>query len=248
MYDNTTTNVEMIVRKSTTMENSQQIYIDWIREGLKGDGKTQSGLAHHLGIAHPQISRLLRGARSIKVHELPKIAEYLGSPIPGPEAVPVTARNQTVVRVVGTVDAGAFREVDEFTQEEFPEISADRDERFPHARMIAFDVAGDSMNDLKPRPILPGDRIIALAYDDIQREVPLRNGMTVVVERERDGGHMREWSVKEIQMFPDRTEFHPRSTNPRHKPIIIEKNDDPDNGETVRVIALVKNIVGGSMI
>src|SRR5690606_27589963 len=111
MYDNTTTNVEMIVRKSTTMENSQQIYIDWIREGLKGDGKTQSGLAHHLGIAHPQISRLLRGARSIKVHELPKIAEYLGSPIPGPEAVPVTARNQTVVRVVGTVDAGAFREV-----------------------------------------------------------------------------------------------------------------------------------------
>ncbi len=230
------------------MDNLQQTYIDWIRDGLKAEGKTQSGLAHHLGIAHPQISRLLKGARSIKVHELPKISEYLGSPVPGQEAVPVTLRKQTVVRVVGTVEAGAFREVDEFTQEELPEIPAERDERFPHARMIAFDVAGDSMNDLKPRPILPGDRVIALAYDDIQHEVPLRNGMTVVVERERDGGHIREWSVKEIQMFPDRTEFHPRSTNSRHKPIIIEKNDDPDNGETVRVIALVKNIVSGSMI
>lgn len=229
------------------MENLQQTYIDWIRDGLKADGKTQNGLAQHLGIAHPQISRLLKGTRSIKVHELAKIAEYLGTPVPGAEAIPVSLERRSVARVVGTVEAGAFREVDEFGQADAPEISADRDERFPYARLLAFDVAGDSMNDLKPRPILPGDRVIALAYDDIEREVPLRNGLVVVVERERDGGHIREWSVKEIQLFPDRSEFHPRSTNPRHKPIIIPKNEDPDNGEIVRVIGLVKNIVGGSM-
>ncbi len=247
MYDIATGNTHTGVRKSSIMENLQQTYIDWIREGLKADGKTQTGLAQYLGVAHPQISRLLKGARSIKVHELQKISEYIGMPIPGSDAVPVKSKKQTVAKVIGTADAGSFREVDDTNQDDLPEIPAERDERFPNARIIAFDVAGDSMNDLKPRPILPGDRVIALAYEDIQHEVPLRNGLTVVVERERDGGQMREWSVKEIQLFDDRAEFHPRSTNPRHKPIIIEKNEDPDNGETVRVIGLVIQIVSAPM-
>lgn len=59
-----------------------QRYIDWVRKGLKQKGKTQTGLADHMGIAHPQISSLLKGTRQVKVSEIPKMAEYLELPPP----------------------------------------------------------------------------------------------------------------------------------------------------------------------
>jgi|GEM_PF-1339802 len=148
----------------------------------------------------------------------------------------------TVGRVAGVVEAGAFREVDEFDQSEPIEIMLPRDEKFPNARQLVFDCAGDSMNDLRPRPIFPGDRLVCLAYEDIGH-IELRSGMVVIVQRSRDGGHFREWSVKQIEVFPDRAEFHPRSTNPKHKPIIVEHDDEADEGVTVEVIALVRRVM-----
>jgi DNA-binding XRE family transcriptional regulator len=148
----------------------------------------------------------------------------------------------TVGRVAGVVEAGTFREVDEFDQSEPIEIMLPRDEKFPNARQLVFDCAGDSMNDLRPRPIFPGDRLVCLAYEDIGH-VELRSGMVVIVQRSRDGGHFREWSVKQIEVFPDRAEFHPRSTNPKHKPIIVERDDEADEGVTVEVIALVRRVM-----
>lgn len=59
------------------------IFLEWIRDGLKRPGKSQLGLARHLNVAHPQITRLLQGARSLKVDEIPKIAEYLELNPPG---------------------------------------------------------------------------------------------------------------------------------------------------------------------
>lgn len=64
-------------------EALSQIFIDWMRAGLKQPGKTQSGLARHLNIAHPQITQLLRGRRLLKIDEIPKIAAYLELEAPG---------------------------------------------------------------------------------------------------------------------------------------------------------------------
>jgi hypothetical protein len=149
----------------------------------------------------------------------------------------------TVGRVAGVVEAGAFREVDEFDQSEPIEIMLPRDEKFPNARQLVFDCAGDSMNDLRPRPIFPGDRLVCISYEDVGRQVELRSGMVVVVQRQRDGGHFREWSVKQIELFPDRAEFHPRSTNPKHKPIVVPRDHEADDGVTVQVIALVRRVM-----
>ncbi|NTG86165.1 peptidase S24 [Agrobacterium rhizogenes] len=146
-------------------------------------------------------------------------------------------------RVAGVVEAGTFREVDEFDQSEPVEIILPRDEKFPNARQIVFDVAGDSMNDLSPRPIFPGDRLVCISYDDVEHLVELRSGMVVVVQRERDGGHFREWSVKQLELFGDRAEFHPRSTNAKHKPIIVQRDRDADDGVTIEVIALVRRVM-----
>jgi len=70
-------------------------YIAWIKSGLRAKGKTQTGLAERLGVAHPQITSLLKGTRKLSVHEVPKIAEYLESPPP--------ARR---IPIVGKVGAG----------------------------------------------------------------------------------------------------------------------------------------------
>jgi transcriptional regulator with XRE-family HTH domain len=73
------------------MENLvSDIFRQWIRAGLKQSGKTQMGLAQHLGIAHPQITHLLNGNRRLNVDEVPRIAEYLE--IDPPAFPPVTGR------------------------------------------------------------------------------------------------------------------------------------------------------------
>ncbi|WP_259671651.1 LexA family transcriptional regulator [Rhizobium sp. NZLR3b] len=222
---------------------STNMYLDWIREGLKQPGKTQVGLAAHLGIAHPQITQLLKGKRGLKVPEIPKIAEYLGTQPPQSTEITPSEAKWVQARKAGIVAASLFREVDEFDQSEPEEITVPRDEKFPNARQLTFEVEGDSMNELRPRPILPGDTIVATAYEDIAHRVVLRDGMVVVVQRTRDGGHMREWSVKQIEIYEDRTEFHPRSSNPKHKPIVVQRQFDADDGVSVEVIGVVRMVL-----
>lgn len=162
---------------------------------------------------------------------------------PAPNEVSLSRVGMTAALVAGRVEAGTFREVDEFDQSERVEVALPRDELFPNARQLLFDCSGDSMNDLKPRPILQGDRLVCLAYDDVEHLLELKSGMVVVVERTRDSGHFREWSVKQLELYPDRAEFHPRSTNPKHKPIVIRQDHEADDGVTVKVIALVRRVM-----
>lgn len=140
----------------------------------------------------------------------------------------------------GTVEAGAWREVDMFDQSEMQWLALPPDPQFPQATQEIYDVSGDSMNALEPFPILPGSQVVALRYDDIAGRVPLRDKMVVVVERARDAGHTRELSIKQVEFYEDRIEFHPRSTNPKHKPIVVEHDSWADEGTTVAVRALVR--------
>lgn len=223
-------------------EKALDVYVEWIRAGLKQTGKKQNALASHLGIAHTQITSLLKGNRNLKVDEIPRIAEFLGIDPPNAEARPLSVE-MSPVRKAGTVEAGTFREVDEFDQSEPEEINIEPDKRFPNARRMYFEVLGDSMNNLQPTPIFPGAKCICVDFQDVAHLTGLRDGMIVVVQRARDGGHIREWSVKQIAMFDDRVEYQPRSTNPRHKPIVVKRDHDADDGVSVEVIALVRRIV-----
>lgn len=146
-------------------------------------------------------------------------------------------------RVAGNVAAGHFLEVDELVAHETVFIQVPRDEQFPQARMMAFDVAGDSMNALTPFPILSGARIICVDFSDLDGRLPLRDGMIVVLERARDGGQLREWSVKQLELHDDHYEFHPRSTNAKHKPIRVDRNLQADDGVTVEILAVVRQIL-----
>jgi len=143
--------------------------------------------------------------------------------------------------VAGKVAAGSFREVDEYSDEEPVKIEAPADMKYPDARRIAFQIEGDSMNKAKP-PMLEGGYVLCVDFDDLENRVPLRDGMKVVVERTKLGGQLREWSVKEVELYEDRVEFHPRSDNPHHKPIVVPRNYEPEDGTEVRILALVRSV------
>lgn len=148
------------------------------------------------------------------------------------------------IKVVGKLKAGEFIAVEDLGDWDEPETILDIvDSRFPNARHMAFEVEGDSMNALKPRPILPGDRLSAISYEDVSSQLPLRDGMIVAVERTRHGGLEREWSVKQLEIYEDRVEFHPRSTNPRHKPIVVPRDNKADDGVKVEIIAIIRRAI-----
>lgn len=57
-------------------------YVAWLQRGLEKPGKTQRGLAVHLGVDESAVSKLLRGKRRFKTDEIPRAAIYLGSSPP----------------------------------------------------------------------------------------------------------------------------------------------------------------------
>ena len=223
--------------------------IVWIERGLQKPGKSRKALAAALGRYPSMVTSVLKGDRAIKADEISVISAYLEEPppaIPGldirprPEVVEASEGRLLPVVVAGPVQAGAFMPIDEFDQSEPQTFYEPADSDFPRARRTAFDVIGDSMNRLEPVPILPGSRVIGVNYDDIG--IPLRDGMVVIVQQERDGGLLREWSVKQIELQDEMIAFHPRSSNARHKPIVVPRNLKPDDGREVRILALVREI------
>ena len=158
---------------------------------------------------------------------------------PVPDALP----QLVPAPVVGVARAGMFEPVDELASQEMQWVNVPRDEDFPQARQMIFDVEGDSMNALAPMPILDGSRVVCVDFEDLQGRVPLQDGMIVVIEQQIADGAVREWSVKEVEIKDDRVEFHPRSTNPKHKPIIIDTDLDPSDTRQVRVLAIVRSLL-----
>lgn len=149
----------------------------------------------------------------------------------------------TSVGYAGIVEAGSFREVSDFDDIEHEPIAFPADPDYPWATQLQFEVRGDSMNALMPRPILNGDRLIALDFEGLGGRVALHTGLIVVVQQSKDGGLLVERSVKQLEVYEDRYEFHPRSTNKRYKPIVIPHDMAADDGKEVRILALVRSVM-----
>lgn len=231
-------------------------YMKWwqrLQQAVEEKGWSKKQLSDRSGIPYDNINKYMRGdIEQPRGNTLPTLAKTLGVSLfwlrdgitdSSEQNLTVTSSAIMSVAVVGKVEAGTFREVDAFDQSQMELVALPRDERFPNARQMIFDVSGDSMNELKPRPILEGDRIVVVSFEDIAHEIVLRDGMVVVVERSRDGGQTREWSVKQLEIYQDRTEFHPRSSNARHKPIIITRDHNADDGTQVEIIGITRRVI-----
>jgi transcriptional regulator with XRE-family HTH domain len=228
---------------------------EYVRHVLATMRISATGLARRSGVASTTLTRALNDPDhkfALSMSTIQKIASSTGiSPAPffgideAQDELTLAVLTQSApVLVAGRVAAGSFLEVDEFDQSEPERFWEPVDGRFPKARRMAFDVAedSDSMNALKPRAILPGDRLICVSWEDVADQVKIRDGLIVIVERTRDGGQTREWSVKQVELYEDRIEFCPRSTNSKHKPIVVPRDATADEGTKVEIIGLVRSV------
>ncbi len=88
--------------------------------------------------------------------------------------------------------------------------------------------------------LFDGDYVVTIDWNDLDR--PANDGEIVVVQQTRDGGHTIETTVKQIRMHKDRFELHPRSSNPKHKAIIVKHGDGERDGRQVTIIGLVESV------
>lgn len=235
------------------MLRSMKNWWDRLQDAIDELGWNKAELARRSHISYDRINKYLRGdVEQPRGDVLATLAAAIGRSLlwlrdgiedGAPAEATAALSGLVAATVVGRAQAGAWLEVDEFDQSELEHIALPPDPRFPNAQLLVFDVSGDSMNALKPHPILPGSRVVGVAYDDVASQVPLRDGLVVVVERSRDGGHSRELSVKQVEFYGDRIEFHPRSSNPKHRPIVVEHDAWADGGVTIRVAALVRQTI-----
>lgn len=227
----------------------------WERLQQRADelGWSKAELGRRAHVSYDNINKYLRGdVAQPRGDAIDKLAAAIGKPalwlrdgidVGSPAELVANVAPLVPAAVAGRVEAGAWLEVDEFDQSELQHIALPPDARFPNAQQLVYGVFGDSMNDLKPHPILPGAQIVAVAYDDVADKVPLQDGLVVVIQRSRDGGHVRELSVKQVAWFADRIEFQPRSTNPKHKAIVVKHDVWDDNGVEIAVAAVVRRTI-----
>lgn len=223
-----------------------------LQEAIDDLGWSKAELQRRSGISYDSINKYLRGeVDNPRGNVLEKLAETIGRPSlwlkegigDAPQEVTKQNGRSIAAAVRATVEAGAWREVDQLDQSEPEWVTIDPDPRFPNVTHDIYKVAGDSMNKLEPNPITPGSRVVALRFDEIRNRYPLRDGLVVVVQRARDGGHVLELSIKQVAWFSDRIEFQPRSSNPVHKPIVVEHDTWEDDGVTVEIVGLVTRIM-----
>jgi SOS-response transcriptional repressor LexA len=144
------------------------------------------------------------------------------------------------VPFAGKVQAGKFVEIDIYDQSiEYGDHPATPlpDPRFPKARQFSWQVVGDSMDRDN---ILDGMMVLGADYHDYSETYSeVKDGDLVIIERARNDGQEIERTVKRIRFFMDRFELHPNSSNPDHKPISVSREQKTDNGEEVRLLAVV---------
>ncbi|WP_243976901.1 helix-turn-helix domain-containing protein [Methylobacterium sp. E-045] len=227
-------------------------------------GWSQEDMATKLGMSKGGYVKVEDSDRGLKADRIAKAAEVLGvAPseiIEGGEAVPTavptdaSAREQTpsqatpasrgfsFKKVTGTLSAGIFKDVEIHGDELDEVVSAPPSTKYPWARQFAWRVEGDSMDQASPKPISDGDYVIGLSYEGIEGAVTLRSGLNVVVRQTLDNGQSYEETVKELVLSETAAEFHPRSSNPKHKPIIVKRDLTADDGRKVEIRALVQYV------
>lgn len=200
---------------------------DRLRQRREAKGLSAADLAARVGRSESAVRNQENGTNGIPAALAKKYASALGTTaawiLYGDEsATPVSEGVVLDLPVIGPVQAGAWLEVDETPQDEPVMLSIAADRRYPHARQWLREVRGDSMDR---RGILPGD--MAHLVDFQGSGVELRSGQVVEVTRSRAG--LREITLKEVEITPDRILLWPRSSNPKwSNPVQLDDGDGLD--------------------
>ena len=208
-----------------------------VRERLDALGLKAAPLAKSAGLGESFVRDILRGrTASPSAANLQKLAaaldtsaEYLlgetDDLLPASSVGPaVKLADAGQPTFAGYVNAGLWRPVDEYFQQDVVDIpeTVRRVSAYAKVRQYAYQAKGNSMDKVG---ISDGMWIVAAdAPDFIDTYRDLESGDLVVVQRSRFQGAERELTVKEIRYYRDRYELHPRSSDPAHRPIVVPHN------------------------
>lgn len=219
-----------------------------LRKLRKWKDWTVAATAQAFGMSEDGYGKVERGSRGLRDVHIQKAARIYGvrpqvvvaDDFEAAMAEPATLQPVDMVSlpIVGIVEAGAYRAVDDLSQLEtsdLPQVSVTVDGRYSGMKTFALEVRGDSMNEVIPS----GYYASVVDYSDyVERYGPPETGKLVVMERS-DGGHTREWTIKEVVAYRDRIDLVPRSTNPKHKSFTVHIGEnDVDSGE-IRIVGVV---------
>lgn len=202
---------------------------------------TAAELAQRVGRSESAVRNQENGTNGIPPGLAKKYAAALGTTAawllygedqPSPDVAPTLAD----LPILGPIQAGAWLAVDDTPQDDPPVMPVMLDRRYPHAPQWLRQVRGDSMN---ARNVFPGD--IAHLVDYCAAGINLNTGMIVEVTRTRDGGGLREITLKEVEITGDGVLLWPRSTNPKWKdPVRLDDGTGSDIEVQVTGLLLAK--------
>lgn len=177
---------------------------DLVRKAMKEQRVTQKALADLLGLsAQSAVAKILAGDRKVSYEEGQTIYEFLGL---------LNTPDFRLVPVIGFTSAGNWREAVEDARGQMPIPNG-----IAGKQAFGLEVAGDSMNLL----IEDGGWVLI----DPAQKVPEIGGCYLVHNGQN------EVTVKRYREGPQR--FEPVSSNPDHKPFLVEATDFSVLGKVV---------------
>lgn len=134
----------------------------------------------------------------------------------------VSLDQHQVIWCIGEAEAEVWRTSIEWERDRWlPFLISFVDDRYPGVQRFALRIRGDSVDEIYP----DGSHVVFVKFSDINRRP--QQGDRVIVHRSRDG--KTEVSVKEFRRDASkRTWLVPRSSNPAHQSLIIDKNSGSD--------------------
>lgn len=223
-----------------------------LKKARKERGLTLQQVADAIGVTYPAVQQWEAGRTLPTTENLMKLQQLLNADLVEGMVFEVAPKNGSRSRLgkhagesinVGRMyvrwvaEAGNWREHEQFFDEGEAESFIVPQIRNDGLRRFLTRIAGDSMDKAR---LFDGDYVVTIDWNDIDR--PANDGEIVVVQQTRDGGHTIETTVKQIRVHRDRYELHPRSTNPRHKTIVVKHGDGEHDGREVTIIGLVESV------
>jgi SOS-response transcriptional repressor LexA len=226
--------LKIVIDNFSGSQKTDGMSIDWIKEGLKKEGKSKIGLAAAIGRSPSAVTELLKGKRKLQVDEITKIARYLDETPPPFGGVEPERTVIVQVPVRGEAAPDLWRGPT-YIYDDSPAHVPIVPGEFAMTDQFAVRVVGNSMDKLK---IHSGDYLICVAYS-LARD-HFQTGDVVIVERQ-DADRI-ETTCRELVVAGRGLELWFRSSDPRYQdPIIIVDAETmrSHDGMKVRIVGKV---------
>ena len=188
-----------------------------IRRLRESRGMNQTQLAKAAAVSQATVSRWEKGASPTGEHiqTLARIFNKSVDELCGLQPITLGLK----LRVVGCVEAGVFRETNEFPEDDVYEISIPTPRNPPRGKAFGLEVRGTSMNQFYTEDSV----LVCVRLSELERD--LRDGDHVIVYRKKDDQY--EATCKELRIADGQPWLWPRSNDPQHQaPVQINDDDE----------------------